>query len=160
MGVKSLGRGKPGSTLANGQHGTVDVLVVKDVAHESTLAFGTLRAGSGSQVAEFYSSFDFLEPFEPAAIAQLGTGEQSIPLGLGPVDFELGVIAGGVRQRTLLPGFPDGPSDGTVSLAEAVVPGMLDFLQLPVTHTFMIWNPKVMHQAAYFLEHGAFERNQ
>ncbi|QFU75464.1 alpha/beta hydrolase [Halioglobus maricola] len=112
----------------------------------------------GSQVAEYYGSIDFLSAIEPMAIRQLGTGEESIPRSLGPVEFELGVIAGGARDSTLLPGFPDEPSDGTVSLAEAVVPGMLDFLQMPVTHTFMIWNPKVMHQVGYFLEYGTFER--
>lgn len=112
----------------------------------------------GSQVADYYSSIDWLNFFEPQAMVQLGTGENSIPRSLGPVDFELGVIAGTAREKTLLPGFPDEVSDGTVSLAEATVPGMLEVLQMPVTHTFMIWNPSIMHQVEHFLRYGAFER--
>ena len=112
----------------------------------------------GSQVAEYYASQNMLGARRPVAIDQLGTGEQSLPLKLGPVNFQLGVIAGNLRNTTLLPGFPDEPSDGTVSVAEAVVPGMLDFLQMPVLHTFMIWNPLVWSQAVSFLRDGAFER--
>lgn len=113
----------------------------------------------GSQVADFYSSLDLLGAVEPAALLQLGTGEQSIPQRLGPVDFELGVIAGNFRSSTWLPGFPDEASDGTVSVAEAIVPGMLDFLQLPVSHTFMIINPEVMRQVVHFLNVGEFDRS-
>ena len=94
----------------------------------------------------------------PPAILELGTDGSSIPRQLGPVKFDLGVIAGNFRKDTWLPGFPDGMSDGTVTVAEAIVPGMLDFLQLPVSHTFMIINPVVMRQVAHFLHHGEFAR--
>lgn len=112
----------------------------------------------GSQVADYYADLEWFENFRPEAINQLGKGEASVPLKLGPVDFELGVIAGNLRGSTWLPGFPDQPSDGTVSVAETVVPGMMDFLQMPVLHTFMIWNPLVWDQAVYFLREGAFRR--
>jgi len=114
----------------------------------------------GSQIADYLSELVFLDPVKPEAITQLGTGPASIPLRLGPVKFELGVVAGTFRESTWLPGFPETVSDGTVSVAETIVPGMADFLQLPVTHTFMIWNPEVMEQVAYFLEHGAFRREE
>ena len=112
----------------------------------------------GSQVAAYYAGLDWLEGLRPVAIDQLAAGEQSVPPRLGPVDFQLGIIAGNLRGTTLLPGFPDGPSDGTVSVAETVVPGMLDFLQMPVMHTSMIWNPLVWEQAVYFIRNGAFSR--
>ncbi|TDG14217.1 alpha/beta hydrolase [Seongchinamella unica] len=112
----------------------------------------------GSQVAAYYAGIDWLEVLRPVAIDQLAAGDQSMPLKLGPVDFQLGIIAGNLRGSTLLPGFPDGPSDGTVSVAETVVPGMLDFLQMPVMHTFMIWNPLVWEQAEHFIRHGSFSR--
>ncbi len=113
----------------------------------------------GSQVADYYSSKGWLSFFEPQAMVQLGTGDESIPRALGPVDFELGVIAGTVREETLLPGFPDEVSDGTVSLSEAMVPGMLELLQMPVTHTFMVWNPMVMSQVVHFLQYGTFDQD-
>ncbi len=114
----------------------------------------------GSQLADYIQSLDFLAPVAPAAVAQLGTGAGSLPLRLGAPDFELGVIAGTLRQSTLLPGFPDEVSDGTVALSETPVDGMKDFLDLPVSHTFMMWNPGVLAQVVFFLEHGEFDRSR
>lgn len=111
----------------------------------------------GSQVAQYYATLALPGPVPPA-ITELGVGEASVPRALGPVNFDLGVIAGNFRSTTWLPGFPDELSDGTVTVAEAVVPGMLDFLQMPVSHTFMIINPLVMQQVVHFLRHGEFQR--
>ena len=111
----------------------------------------------GSQMADFVHSLEMLHPLEPQAIAQLTTGEKSVPLQLGPVDFELGVIAGNVNRRPPLPGVPDEASDGTVAVTETMVPGMVDFVELPASHTFMMWNPDVLAQVLYFLEHGRFD---
>jgi hypothetical protein len=113
----------------------------------------------GSQVADFFDSIDLLDPFTPRAVEQLGTGDDSVPLRLGPVDFALGIIAGTANRRGFLPGFPDEPGDGTVTVAETVVPGMLDFLELPVSHTFMMWDSQVLHQVVHFLERGYFDRS-
>lgn len=113
----------------------------------------------GSQLADYVLSLDFLQPVAPEAVAQLGTGADSLPLRLGKPDFELGVIAGTLRQSTLLPGFPDEISDGTVALSETPVHGMRDFLALPVSHTFMMWSPKVLAQIVFFLRHGEFDRS-
>lgn len=113
----------------------------------------------GSQVADTVNSLTFLEGLMPAAIGELGTGNNSIPIHLGPVSFELGVIAGTFNWRRNLPGFPDEEGDGTVTVAETVVPGMLDFLELPVSHTFMIWSNEVARQAIHFLRHGQFDRS-
>jgi len=112
----------------------------------------------GSQLAEYVASLAFLRLFTPQAVAQLGTGEQSVPLSLGPVDFQLGIVAGTSNPWHFLPGFPAGPADGTVAVAETIVPGALDFLEMPVSHTFMMWNQAVIEQVVYFLEHGAFRR--
>ena len=68
------------------------------------------------------------------------------------------MIAGTVNRRAMVPGFPARVSDGTVSVAETVVPGMVDFLTMPTTHTFMIWSKQIMEQAVAFLRNGRFER--
>jgi hypothetical protein len=111
----------------------------------------------GSQLADYVHSLPLLRPLEPEAIAQLTTGEESVPRQLGPVEFELGVIAGNVNRRPPLPGIPDEASDGTVAVAETMVPGMVDFVELPASHTFMMWNPDVLAQVLFFLEHGRFD---
>ena len=112
----------------------------------------------GSQLADFVSAQKILHPFTAQAIVQLGTGEQSIPRHLGPASFKLGIIAGTANRRGALPGFPQEASDGTVAVAETVVPGMLDFLEMPVSHSFMMWDNAVLRQTVYFLNHGSFDR--
>lgn len=113
----------------------------------------------GSQVADYVHSLDLLRPVTPQAVEQLGTGEKSVPLQLGPVNFELGVIAGTAAQGGMFPAQPEGASDGTVAVVETVVPGMLDFLEMPVGHTFMMWNEAVLEQVIHFLRYGAFDRS-
>ena len=110
----------------------------------------------GSQLADYVDSQGVLRFLEPTAVAQLGTGASSVPRQLGPVEFQLGVIAGTVNRRPSILGIPEEPSDGTVTVAETRVRGMADFLELPTSHTFMMWNPDVLAQILYFLEHGNF----
>ena len=112
----------------------------------------------GSQMADYVYSLDLLQPFAPDALEQLGTGENSVPLRLGPVSFELGVIAGTENSGGVVPGAPEETSDGTVAVAETLAPGMRDFLELPVGHTFMMWSPAVRDQVVYFLRRGKFDR--
>ncbi len=112
----------------------------------------------GSQLADSVHSLDFLGPLEPQAVAQLGTGIESIPLRLGPVDFALGVIAGTANRRSFMPGSPAEASDGTVTVAETMVPGMIDFIEMDTSHTFMMWNGDVLALVEHFLRIGVFFR--
>lgn len=111
----------------------------------------------GSEKADYVYSMELLRPLTPDVVEQLGTGEQSIPRRLGPVGFELGIIAGTANQMTLLPGTPAVASDGTVTVQETIVPGMLDFIEMPVGHTFMMWSPAVRDQVLHFLREGRFD---
>ena len=77
---------------------------------------------------------------------------------LGPVDFDLGIIAGTANRRSFMPGSPAEASDGTVTVAETMVPGMIDFIEMDTSHTFMMWDRRVLHQVAHFLEQGYFDR--
>jgi len=113
----------------------------------------------GSQVADFFAGLEPLAFFTPEAVAQLTTEDESLPRKLGPVDFELGVIAGTSGRGVLVFSESGLASDGIVSVAETRVEGMTDFLTLPTSHTFIIWNSEVMRQVLHFLEHGRFDRS-
>ncbi len=91
----------------------------------------------------------------PAGVA-LGTGEGSIIDSLGPVEFDLGVIAGSTNINPLEFLFIAGPSDSIVSIESTKVQGMHAHKVLPVTHTFMMRNNEVIEQAIHYLKTGSF----
>jgi hypothetical protein len=75
---------------------------------------------------------------------------------LGLVDYPLGIIAG---DRALLPlsfGLLPRPHDGKVSIAATHVAGLADYVILPVTHTLMVYDRRVISAALGFLKNGAF----
>lgn len=89
---------------------------------------------------------------------QLGTDDQSMPLYLGTVDFDLGIIAG---DKSFLPPFSSrifGPDDGFVSVERAKAPGMKDFLVVHSSHTFIMNDKEVLRQVVFFLENGCFNK--
>jgi pimeloyl-ACP methyl ester carboxylesterase len=87
---------------------------------------------------------------------QLGTRESDIPKSLGPVDFELGVIAGTQSINLILSTFLPNPDDGKVSVESTKVEGMKDFVALAVTHPLMMKNETVIEETVHFLRHGRF----
>lgn len=143
-------------------HSLGGILVRKYLADRNIKGLGRVvmlgPPNQGSQVADYIHSLDILRPFTPVAVAQLGTGARSLPRQLGPVNFELGIIAGTDGELSVMPGAPQETSDGTVSVAETIVPGMMDFLEMPVSHTFMMWNEAVLQQVVHFLNYGVFDR--
>ncbi|WP_202819776.1 esterase/lipase family protein [Thaumasiovibrio subtropicus] len=92
----------------------------------------------------------------PAGIA-LGTQADSIPNQLGPVHFELGVIAGSRTFNPMLSLLLPSPDDGKVSVENTKVTGMKAHIVMPVTHTFMMQNQGVIEQVSHFLAHGEFQ---
>lgn len=76
--------------------------------------------------------------------------------GLGPVDFELGVIAGTSNINPLNFLFFSEPNDTIVSVESTKVEGMRAHIILPVTHTFMMRNDTVIDQTVHYLKTGAF----
>ncbi|MBT8139534.1 MAG: alpha/beta hydrolase [Gammaproteobacteria bacterium] len=90
---------------------------------------------------------------------ELGTSSESVPNRLGAAKFDVGVIAGTSSINWILSMLIPGDDDGKVSLQNARLEGMNDFIELPVTHPFMMKNDKVIEQAIFYLENGFFRRD-
>jgi len=112
----------------------------------------------GSEVADFLKNNPIYNLAMGPAGQQLGTSEKSLPHKLGPVNFELGVIAGNKSLNPVFSMLLDGPNDGTVSVKNTTIEGMKDFLVMPYTHTFMMKRAKVIEQVINFLCTGSFTR--
>lgn len=97
----------------------------------------------------------------PGAEKLLGEIRPALNAGYGklPPNRETGMIAGtrGVGLGMLVGGV-GGPGDGTVATAETRMDGLADHIELPVTHTGMLYSKKVAGQVAHFLRTGGFER--
>jgi pimeloyl-ACP methyl ester carboxylesterase len=114
----------------------------------------------GSEVVDRLKDFPGYRLFNGPAGQQLGTANDDLPRQLGPVDFELGVIAGKRSVNLVLSSMMPSPNDGKVSVSSTQIEGMTDFITLPVTHTFMMLNPNVIRQTLYFLKHGHFDQHR
>ncbi|MCY3940657.1 MAG: alpha/beta fold hydrolase [Gammaproteobacteria bacterium] len=114
----------------------------------------------GSRFADYVGDSPLGKVYEPDALAQLGTGEESVPRRLDAPDFELGIIAGTRNLRKFIPGAPSETSDGVVTVEETKASGMKDFLLAPATHTTIVWNDEVQRQTAYFLRNGRFDHSR
>ena len=100
--------------------------------------FGSHAAGRllmGSSVALWQSALPLSVP--PGREVAVVAGTESF--GLGPLFVTL-----------------DGPNDGVVRVEETQLPGLCAQLQLPVSHTGMLFSAEVARQSAAFLRHGRF----
>ena len=70
---------------------------------------------------------------------------------------DLGVIAGTLNVGVgWLFGGVEGPSDGTVSVADTRLPGTTDFHTLHVSHTGLVFSPQTAGAVGFFLKTGRF----
>lgn len=108
----------------------------------------------GSAVVQRVANWPGMDRLFGHAGDPLHTGQAAWPQGR-----EVGMIAGTRRFGLgLLTGSLDSPHDGTVAVSETRHPGINDRIELPVTHTGMIFSGEVARQAAAFLRTGSFER--
>jgi triacylglycerol lipase len=114
----------------------------------------------GSELVDLLKDRAVLERIYGPAAAQLSLESDSLVKSLGPVDFELGVIAGSKSFNPLYSAFLPGPDDGVVTIESMKIEGMKDFIILPLTHTFIMKNDDAIAQVIHFLEHGVFYREE
>ena len=112
---------------------------------------------AGSELVDHLSRFELFSLINGPAGKQLGTENSSLPKSLGPVDYEVGIIAGNKSLNLIASAFLPGEDDGKVSTESTQVSGMSDFIVLPHSHTFMMNRPIVIKQTLNFLDYGAFQ---
>ena len=88
---------------------------------------------------------------------QLGKGPDSVPLKLGPADFELGVIAGNRTIDPITSAVLDNPDDGRVSVEDTKLEGMADFVVVEHSHAFMMRMQRTIELTKAFLSTGRFD---
>jgi hypothetical protein len=89
--------------------------------------------------------------------AQLGKGEGSVPLALGPAEFELGIIAGTGTIDPIGSAVLDDPDDGKVSVEDTKLEGMSDFVVVDHSHAMIMRMPRTIELTIRFLKTGRFE---
>lgn len=92
----------------------------------------------------------------PTAV-ELGTDPESLPNRLPPADYPVGIIAGNQVVNPLGAELIPGDDDGTVSVEHTRLEGMTDFIELPASHTFIMYSDEVARQVLAFLRTGHFE---
>lgn len=111
----------------------------------------------GSELVDELKDMTVFQWITGPAGQQLGTDPDSVPLNLGPVNFEVGVITGTSTFNPLYSWLIPGPDDGKVSVDRARLSGMKDFLALPHSHSFIMNSDEVIRQTLFFLSNGHFD---
>lgn len=111
----------------------------------------------GSEVVDSLRGVPGFKLINGPAGLQLGTDENGVPLKLGPVDYDVGIIAGTKTFNPILSQYLENPDDGKVSVENTKVDGMSDFIAVPHSHPFIMKSPIAIEQAFSFIATGRFK---
>jgi pimeloyl-ACP methyl ester carboxylesterase len=114
----------------------------------------------GSEVVDRLKNWRAYKFVTGPAGQELGTSPDSIPNQLGPVGFELGIIAGDRSINWINSMMIKGADDGKVSVERTKVAGMKEQLTVHVTHPMMMRNRSVIEATLRFLATGSFAAAQ
>lgn len=141
-------------------HSLGGILVRYYLEHNEMPALGRVvmfaPPNQGSKVVDSFRAVPGYKAINGPAGMQLGTDENSIPLMLGPVDFEVGIIAGTKTFNPILSQYLANPDDGKVSVESTKVDGMTDFITIAVSHPFIMESTEAIEQAMTFISTGRF----
>ena len=112
----------------------------------------------GSEVVDKLKESPIFQWINGPAGQQLGTGADSIPKTLGPPNYELGIITGDRSINPILSLLIPGKDDGKVSVENAKLAGMRDFLVVHKAHPLIMNSEEVLQQVTTFLKEGMFTR--
>ena len=110
----------------------------------------------GSEAVEGLGGVPGFDWLNGPAGRQLGKGDNSVPLQLGPADFELGIIAGSRTIDPITSSVLKNPDDGRVSVDDTRLDGMDDFVVVEHSHAFMMRMREPIELTVRFLQTGTF----
>ncbi|MEM7082126.1 MAG: alpha/beta hydrolase [Pseudomonadota bacterium] len=110
----------------------------------------------GSEIVDLHGNSALFRWLMGEVATQLGTGANSLPLRLGPAEFEVGVIAGEGLSNPMGLWVFDEPNDGTVAVRSTRLAGMSDFIVVPYGHTLIMRKPRVIEEVIHYFQHGVF----
>ncbi|MGR9086411.1 MAG: esterase/lipase family protein [Gammaproteobacteria bacterium] len=114
----------------------------------------------GSEIVDKLGSWRLFQFLNGPAGLQLGTRDDSLPNSLGSISCQVGVIAGNKAINPFLSLLIPGDNDGKVSVRRSQVEGMVDFIVVPYSHTFIMQRRYVLEQSLHFIQHGRFCRSK
>ena len=110
----------------------------------------------GSEAVEGLGGVPGFDWINGPAGRQLGKGTDSVPLQLGPAEFELGIIAGNRTIDPITSSVLENPDDGRVSVTDTRLEGMDDFIVVEHSHAFMMRMREPIELTVRFLKTGSF----
>ncbi len=113
----------------------------------------------GTELVDELEKSEFFRWAAGPAAQQLGTGEASVAVKLGPADFEVGVITGDRSHNPIGSRMIPGKDDGTVGVESAKLEGMADFLIVDENHNRILRSQPVAREVVFFLRNGRFTRS-
>jgi len=141
-------------------HSLGGILVRQYLAENSIERLGRVvmlgPPNQGSMAADDLEGVPGFDWINGPAGHQLGKGADSVPLALGPANFELGVIAGNRTIDPIVSAILDDPDDGRVSVADTRLEGMDDFIVVEHSHAFMMRMRRPIELTLSFLKTGRF----
>jgi len=110
----------------------------------------------GSEAVDALADVPGFQWLNGPAGAQLGTGENSVPLKLGPASSDVAIIAGTFSINIVLSTYLPDPDDGKVSVESTKLDGMCAHLQMDVSHPFIMKDEDVIREIIAYLNNGKF----
>jgi triacylglycerol lipase len=136
-------------------------IVVRDyLAHDRPANLGRVvmlsPPNGGCEIVDLLKRTPFLRNHVGPSRGELGTDAASPPTRLGPVDYEVGVIAGDRSVNPLFSWLLPGADDGVVAVERTKVAGMRDMVITPHGHTFIMNGRDTIAETLAFLRCGRF----
>ena len=144
-------------------HSMGGILVRYYLAHNGLQRLGRVVMLSppnrGSEVVDKLKGTLIFKWLHGPAGQQLGTDETSLPKAIAAPRYEVGIITGDWSINPILSLLIPGKDDGKVSVENAKLEGMKDFLVVPRPHPFIMNDDEVLRQVIFFIKNGLFDRS-